>query len=119
MIGDKNARIRRKLRVRKKIKGTPERPRLSVFRSNLHIYVQLIDDSKGVTLAAVSTLAPDCLEKLKGKGKKDAAKTIGVIIAEKAKAKGIEQAVFDRNIYRYHGRVRALADGAREGGLKF
>jgi large subunit ribosomal protein L18 len=105
--------------VRKKIWGTAEKPRLSVFRSNIHLYAQLIDDRKGVTLAAVSTLSPQCKEKQKGKGRKDAAKLIGALIAEMAKAKGIEHVVFDRNLYRYHGRVCALADGAREGGLKF
>ncbi|MCX6354600.1 MAG: 50S ribosomal protein L18 [Candidatus Aureabacteria bacterium] len=119
MIGKKDARWRRKMRIRKKIHGAPERPRLSVYRSNLHIYAQLIDDRNGVTLAAISTLSPQYKERQKDKEKKDAAKIVGALIAELAKAKGIEQIVFDRNRYRYHGRVRALADGAREGGLKF
>lgn len=104
------ARIRR--RIRAKISGTPERPRLSVFRSNKHIYVQVIDDMAGVTLAAASTREAD----LAGSGV-DASKTVGQRVAERAKEAGIEQVVFDRGGYRYHGNVKAIADGAREGGL--
>jgi large subunit ribosomal protein L18 len=111
-------RKRRKLRFRKKMAGTPERPRLVVFRSNLHIYAQIVDDLKGVTLVSSSTLS------LSKDGKalsanKDAAAKVGQDIAVKAREKNIEAIVFDRNGYLYHGRIKALADGAREGGLKF
>lgn len=108
-------RMRIKRRVRSKITGSAERPRLSVFRSNNHIYAQLIDDLSGTTLAAASslTLSAD------GKAPVEVGKEVGQALAEKAKAAGIETAVFDRNGYRYHGRVRALAEGAREGGLQF
>lgn len=112
-------RWRRRMRVRKKIHGTVGRPRLCVFRSSKHIYAQLIDDDRGATVAAVSTLSPLYLEKAAVKGKRDAAKSVGALIAELAKAKGIEQVIFDRNQYRYHGRIKAVAEGAREGGLKF
>lgn len=107
------------MRVRKKIQGTVGRPRLCVSRSNLHIYAQLIDDASGKTLAAVSTLSPIYREKKSVKGKKEAAKVVGNLIAEMAKTKGIARVIFDRNQYRYHGRVKAVAEGAREGGLKF
>jgi large subunit ribosomal protein L18 len=112
-------RWRRRMRVRKRIQGTVKRPRLCVFRSTKHIYAQLIDDERGTTVAAVSTLSPLYLEKTATKGRKDAAKSVGVLIAEMAKAKGVEEVIFDRNQYRYHGRVKAVAEGAREGGLKF
>jgi large subunit ribosomal protein L18 len=108
--------IRRAHRVRGKITGTAERPRLSVFRSSKHIYAQLIDDMTGVTLAAVGTSAK------KGEnygGNIKAAATVGTKLAEAAKTKGIKQAAFDRGHYRYHGRVKALADAARKGGLQF
>jgi large subunit ribosomal protein L18 len=108
---------RRRHRVRKGIVGTAERPRLSVFRSNLHIYAQLIDDMRGVTLAAVSTTGKTPLSKYGGN--KAAATLVGKKLAEQAKAKGITKAAFDRGHYRYHGRLKALADGAREGGLQF
>src|SRR5690554_5187773 len=106
-------RMRIKRRVRAKITGSAARPRLSVFRSNAHIYAQLIDDLNGTTLAAASSrsLSAD------GKAPSDVSKEVGKALAEKARAVGIEAAVFDRNGYRYHGRVRALAEGAREGGL--
>ena len=107
-------RARRKIRVRKAVQGTTERPRLSVFRSVKHIYAQIIDDSTGKTLASASSVAAQ-----KAGGNKAAATEIGKAIAEKAKAAGIQQVAFDRNGFRYHGRVKALADGAREGGLKF
>jgi len=110
------ARLHRHKRVRAKISGTAERPRLDVFRSAKNIYAQVIDDANGVTLAAASTTE-------KGfdgyGGNKDAAKKIGLLIAERCKAKGIEVVVFDRGGYLYHGRVKELADGAREGGLQF
>jgi ribosomal protein L18, bacterial type len=118
--GDRNkARLIRHLRIRKKISGTPERPRLSVFRSDKHIYAQIIDDTKGVTLAAASTLDKSLRGELKSGGTVEAARKVGELIAERAKGKGIEKVVFDRGGYMYHGRVRALAEAAREGGLEF
>lgn len=117
---DKNAeRKRRHVRVRKTITGTAERPRLSVYRSTNHIYAQLIDDAKGVTLASASTLEKAVKAEIAGMTKRDAAKVVGKIAAERAKEKGIEAVVFDRGGYLYTGRVQALADGAREAGLKF
>ena len=114
---DKNAqRAKRQVRVRGKISGTPERPRLNVFRSNANMYAQIIDDVNGVTLAAASSNEKDF--GMYG-GNIEAAKKVGLMIAERAKAKGIEEVVFDRGGYVYHGRVQALADAAREGGLKF
>ena len=113
------ARFRRKLRIRKKIRGTAERPRLSVFRSNRHIFAQLIDDEKGVTLVATSSFSKELKGKKVEGGKKGMAHEVGALIAQKAKAKGIEQVVFDRSGYLYHGRVKALADAAREEGLVF
>ncbi len=114
---DKNAvRLKRHVRVRGKISGTPERPRLNVFRSNANIYAQIIDDVNGVTLVSANTLEKE----FEGAaGNCEAAKKIGTVLAERAKAKGIEEVVFDRGGYVYHGRVAALAEGAREGGLKF
>jgi large subunit ribosomal protein L18 len=106
---------RRSQRVRNKIQGTPERPRLSVFRSSKHIYAQLIDDMTGVTLAAASTAG----KAGKYGGNVKAATEVGAKLAEAAKAKGIQRAAFDRGHYRYHGRVKALADAARKGGLQF
>lgn len=117
---DKNkARRKRHLRVRKKISGTNERPRLSVFRSAKHIYAQLIDDEKGVTLASASTIDKELSGKLKNGGDVEAARKVGELIAERAKAKGYERVVFDRGGYLYHGRIKALADAAREAGLQF
>src|SRR5690348_10193380 len=107
--------LRRRRHVRSKVRGTPERPRLTVFRSSKHIYAQLIDDLSGVTLAAASTVGKDAAYG----GNKNAAVEVGKRLAEAAKAKGINQAAFDRGHYRYHGRIKALADAAREGGLKF
>lgn len=109
------------MRVRKRIHGTAARPRLNVFRSALHIYAQLIDDDSGATLAAASTRSAAFKEKAAGKkiARKESAGLVGGMIAEMAKAKGIASVVFDRNRYRYHGRVKALADGARAGGLAF
>ena len=114
---NKNAmRLKRHVRVRGKVSGTPERPRLNVFRSNANIYAQIIDDVNGVTLVAANSLEKgfEC----EGT-KSDAAKKVGMILAERAKEKGIEEVVFDRGGYVYHGRVAALAEGARENGLKF
>ena len=114
---NKNAmRLHRHVRVRGKISGTPECPRLNVFRSNANIYAQLIDDVNGVTLVSANTLEKE----FEGAtGNCEAAKKVGAVLAERAKAKGIEEVVFDRGGYVYHGRVAALAEGAREGGLKF
>lgn len=113
-----NGRQRRKIRVRKKVNGTAERPRLSVFRSAKHIYAQVIDDINGVTLASASTVAKDLRSDLDGK-KTERAKKVGTAIAELCKGKQISAVVFDRNGFRFHGRVRAVAEGAREGGLTF
>lgn len=112
---------RRKKRVRAKILGTAERPRLSIFRSLKQMYAQLVDDLNRKTLTSLSTLSPLVKEKLAGgKGNKtNRAKLLGKVLAETARSKGIEEVVFDRNRYRYHGRVKALAEGVREGGLKF
>ncbi len=114
---DTNAqRLRRHKRVRGKISGTPERPRLNVFRSNANIYAQVIDDVNEVTLVSASTLD----KAIEGNGgNKAAAREVGKLLAERAKAKGIENVVFDRGGYIYHGRVQELAEGAREGGLQF
>ena len=115
-IDKKAMRLHRHVRVRGKISGTPECPRLNVFRSNANIYAQIIDDVNGVTLASASTLDKD----FEGAtGNVEAAKKVGAMVAERAKAKGIEVVVFDRGGYIYHGRVAALAEGAREAGLKF
>src|SRR5947209_15717580 len=108
-------RLRRRRRVRAKVHGTAERPRISVFRSNRGIFAQLIDDEAGRTLAAVNWTE----EELRSLSPKDQAKRAGELLAERAKAAGIERAVFDRGGYQYHGRVQALAEGAREGGLAF
>jgi large subunit ribosomal protein L18 len=115
----KEARLKRRKRIRRKISGSPERPRLSVFRSSKHIYAQVIDDSNGVTLVTASTLSPEIREQEKVKGKMEDAKRVGKMIAHKAKAQGITRVVFDRNGFLYHGRVRALAAAAREAGLEF
>ena len=112
------ARLKRQARVRKKIVGTPERPRLSVFRSAGHIYAQIIEDTSGRTLAAASTLTKDVASGLKNKGNVEAAKAVGAAIAKEALAKNIDSVVFDRNGFLYMGRVQALADAAREAGLK-
>jgi large subunit ribosomal protein L18 len=109
------SRLRRRRRVRAKVRGTAERPRLSVFRSNRGIQAQLIDDVAGRTLAAVNWTEGD----LKSLKTMDQAKKAGELLAERGKAAGVESVVFDRGGYRYHGRVKALADGAREGGLRF
>jgi len=113
------ARIRRHVRVRKNIEGTAQRPRLNVFRSVAEIYVQIIDDSAGHTLVAASSVDKELREKLKGMKKSEQAKAVGQAVAERAKGKGITTVVFDRGGFKYIGRVKALADGAREGGLKF
>ncbi|MBX5467839.1 MAG: 50S ribosomal protein L18 [Firmicutes bacterium] len=114
----REARLRRHRRIRAKVSGTPERPRLSVFRSNCNIYAQVIDDTTGHTLAAASTLEP-ALKAEPGGLTVAKARLVGRLVAERALAKGVRKVVFDRGGYRYHGRVQALADGAREAGLEF
>ena len=111
--------LRRRRHVRSRIVGTPERPRLTVFRSSKHIYAQLINDLQGVTLAAASSRAKESKTASPYGGNIKAAQSVGAKIAEAAKAKGIAKVAFDRGHYRYHGRVKALADAAREGGLEF
>ena len=113
------ARERRHVRVRKNLAGTPSRPRLSVFKSISGIYAQVIDDYDGNTLISASTVDRELREQVKGMKKTEQAKAVGKVVAERAKAKGITAVVFDRGGFRYTGRVKALADGAREGGLQF
>jgi large subunit ribosomal protein L18 len=113
-------RKRRHVRVRAKVSGTPGRPRLNVFRSSAHIYAQLIDDTRGHTLAAASDLEQEVKDRAGDGAKKvDRAKAVGEVVAERAKAAGVESVIFDRGGFLYHGRIKAVADGAREGGLKF
>ena len=112
-------RIRRHERVRAKVDGTTDRPRLSVFRSLNHIYAQVIDDVKGVTLVSASTVDPEVVGSLEGKAKRSQAELVGQVVAKRAMEKGVEQVVFDRGGYKYNGRVQALADAARKQGLKF
>ncbi len=113
------ARLKRKQRIRKQVSGSAQRPRLSVFRSARHTYAQIIDDSQGRTLAAASTLSPEVRGKLGGLKKADAAREVGKLLAVKAKGKGINSVVFDRNGFLYHGRVKAVAESCREHGLVF
>jgi len=113
------ARIRRHVRTRKKIKGTTERPRLAVFKSNSYIYAQVIDDANGTTLVAASSLEKEMQEKFKSRVNLESAKAIGAEVAKRAKEKGINAVIFDRGGFLYHGRIKALADGAREAGLEF
>jgi large subunit ribosomal protein L18 len=115
----REARQRRHHRVRLKVDGTSARPRLCVFRSLNHIYAQVIDDVQGHTLVAASTLDAEIINDTAGKSKTDRAKVAGLMLAKRAASKGISQVTFDRGGYRYHGRVKALAEAAREGGLKF
>ena len=114
-----DARVRRHARVRRKVTGTPERPRLSVFRSTAEIYAQLIDDQAGTTLVSASSIDHEMRSKLDGMKKVEQARLVGKVVAERAREKGIQQVVFDRGGFRYIGRVKALADAAREGGLEF
>jgi large subunit ribosomal protein L18 len=118
-LNNREKRIIRQARVRRKVKGGASRPRLCVFRSTKHIYVQVIDDAAGKTLAAASTLSPELKGKLKSTKDKDAAKEVGKLVAQKAQAAGIKKVVFDRNGFLYHGRIKLLADAAREAGLEF
>ena len=113
------SRRRRHRRVRARVAGSPTRPRLNVYRSLQHIYAQVIDDQAGHTLVAASTHEPELKQTLAGKKKTDQAQAVGTALAERAKARGIVQVVFDRGGYAYHGRVKALADAARAGGLEF
>ena len=113
--GKKFSRLRRHARLRKRISGTPERPRLVVTRSNRHMVAQIVDDTKGITLASASTMSHD-FDGFEG-NKTEAAKKVGELVAQRAKDAGITKVVFDRGGYKYHGRVAAVADGAREGGL--
>ncbi|MBS3970829.1 MAG: 50S ribosomal protein L18 [Clostridia bacterium] len=119
-IYERNATRKKKhRRLRFRLTGTSERPRLNVFRSNSQIYAQIIDDTAGKTMVSASTLEKDIQEEIKGLNKKEAAKVVGKLIAKRAAEMGIKQVVFDRGGYIYHGRVAALAEGAREGGLEF
>ncbi len=119
MEAKKSARLKRKMRIRKKITGTSQRPRLSVFRSAAHIYAQIIDDTRGATLTSCSSMESSVREQSRFPSKVAAATYIGKLLAERARALGIQQVVFDRNGFLYHGRVKAVSDGAREGGLDF
>jgi large subunit ribosomal protein L18 len=115
-----NNRLRRKRRIRKKVFGSPERPRLSVFKSNKHIYAQVIDDLDGHTLVSASTVQAEVQDELEEDlTKTEEAKKVGEIVAERAEEQGIDQVVFDRNGFIYHGRLAAVAEGARDGGLEF
>ncbi len=116
---EREARLRRHERIRKTVEGTPERPRLNIFRSLQHIYAQVIDDDMGQTLVSASTLDPDLRGQLEGLNKSQQAARVGKLVAQRAVAQGLKRVVFDRGGYPYHGRIKALADGAREGGLEF
>ncbi len=118
-INTRQARLHRHVRVRAKIEGSEARPRLCVFRSLNHIYAQVIDDAAGNTIVAASTLESEIKEQLEGKKKSEEAKVVGTIVAQRAISKGIKEVVFDRGGFKYQGRVKALAEGAREAGLKF
>lgn len=112
-------RQRRHLRIRRRMGGLPDRPRLSVYRSLNHIYAQIVDDTKGATIIAASTRDPEIRDAVKGKKKTEACALVGELVAKRAQAKGIKQVVFDRSGYLYHGRIKALADAARKAGLEF
>jgi large subunit ribosomal protein L18 len=113
------ARVRRHARVRKRVKGTEQKPRLAVFRSLTHIYAQVIDDVARATIVSASDIEADVMKQVKGKKKSEAATIVGGIVAQRAKEKGVTRVVFDRGGYPFHGRIRALAQAAREGGLEF
>jgi len=115
----KTARLRRQKRVRRKLLGTEERPRICVFRSKKHVYAQVISDQRGVTLLSVSTLSKGLADKFKSSRGVEAARQVGLAVAQRCKERDIKSVVFDRNGFLYHGRVKAVADGAREGGLEF
>lgn len=113
-------RMRRKTRIRKKVLGTSTRPRLTIYRSLTHVYAQVVDDSKGVTIASASSLSKELREQAKSaKSEMEVCKLVGIAAAKKALEKNVKEVLFDRNGYLYHGRIKAVADGAREGGLKF
>jgi large subunit ribosomal protein L18 len=118
-INRRVARLRRHGRVRRRVVGTPEQPRLNVFRSLCHIYAQVVDDSQGHTLVSASTIDPEVRAQLDGLAKTEQARVVGKVLAERAVSQGVKSVVFDRGGYKYHGRVKALADAAREGGLEF
>jgi large subunit ribosomal protein L18 len=118
-LNRKDSTRRRHTRIRKRVEGTSERPRLAVFRSNQHIYAQVIDDTAQHTLAAASTLDPELKEKLESSANQEASAEVGKLVAQRAIAKGIQSVVFDRGGNLYHGRVKSLADAAREAGLNF
>lgn len=118
-INTRKARQHRHVRVRAKVEGSEARPRLSVFRSLSHIYAQVIDDSAGKTIASASTLEAEIKGQLEGKKKSEEAKIVGSVVAKRAIEKGVKEVVYDRGGFKYQGRVKALADGAREAGLKF
>jgi large subunit ribosomal protein L18 len=115
----KRRRVRRKRGIRKKVNGTGDRPRFTVFRSHKNVYAQIIDDERGVTLVAASTMGRDLRDQVRYGGNVEAARIVGKALAEKAKARNIDHVRFDRNGYRYHGRVKGLAEAAREAGLRF
>ena len=117
--GRRESRLKRHQRIRKRLSGSAARPRLCVFRSHKHIYVQIVNDVEGMTLVGASTQSPELRETLKGKTKTEASREVGKLIASRATDKGIQQVAFDRGGYLYHGRLKALAEGAREGGLAF
>lgn len=118
-ITQKGARVRRHTRVRKKVTGTTARPRLCVYRSTRYIYAQVIDDLAGHTVASASSVEPDVKTRIEGKTKMESAQVVGSLVGERAINKGVNKVVFDRGGYRYHGRVKVLADAAREAGLEF
>lgn len=118
-LDKRSARLRRHRRVRKRVFGTPERPRLCVFKSVKHVYAQIIDDENGLTLVSASTLSPDLRDEISGGNNAEAAKAVGKMIGRKAVEKDITSVVFDRGGYLYHGKVKALAEAAREAGLSF
>ena len=118
-VNKNKKRQKRHMRLRNKIQGTPERPRLNIFRSSMNIYAQVIDDTQGFTIASASSKDKEIAEKVNGLNKTEAAKIVGQEVAKKAMEKGVETVIFDRGGYLYHGRVKSLADGARESGLKF
>lgn len=118
-VNTRGARLHRHVRVRAKIEGTEQRPRLAVFRSLNHVYAQVIDDSLGKTIVTSSTLDSETKGQLDGKSKTEQSKIVGKIVAQRALSKGIEKVVFDRGGFKYHGRLKALAEAAREAGLKF
>ncbi len=118
-LDKRTSRAKRHGRVRKKVYGTPERRRLCVFRSLKHVYAQVVDDTSGTSVCAASTLSPELKTALKNGGNSEAAKAVGKLLAQKCAEKGVKKVVFDRSGYPYHGRIKALSEGAREGGLIF